>query len=259
MSMRIWAPVIENNAYVLYAKDAPDPSATSVSIFGALCSKLVKPLIKNFWLMTMTRIVRSIWYNPIATWLPARKDGNGQFHIICPIDTYISGIRITTDEIRRFLNFGVSWSFSPSSSNPGVTLFRSPPCKDAPYPAVITAWITSDGAAVPSTFMEFVSRLTATDVTPGTSNTAFSTWALQAAQLMPVTENLSIKIHLIIPSGYMLFPVCASNNLIATDLSAYIIASASVSLQQARQWYCHLRFAHSPPHSFWCDLPEVLC
>jgi hypothetical protein len=35
--------------------------------------------------------------------------------------------------------------------------------------------------------MEFVRRLTAQDVTPGTFDTAFSTLALQAAQLMPVT------------------------------------------------------------------------
>ena len=43
------------------------------------------------------------------------------------------------------------------------------------------------GAAVPSTPMEFVSRLTEQAVTPGTLDTAFSTLALQAAQLMPVT------------------------------------------------------------------------
>ena len=39
----------------------------------------------------------------------------------------------------------------------------------------------------PSTVIELVSRLTVQDVTPGTAETAFSTWALQAAQLMPVT------------------------------------------------------------------------
>ena len=36
--------------------------------------------------------------------------------------------------------------------------------------------------------MELVKRLTEHDVTPGTFETAFSTRALQAAQLMPVTE-----------------------------------------------------------------------
>ena len=43
------------------------------------------------------------------------------------------------------------------------------------------------GVAVPSTPMELVSRLTEHAVTPGTLDTAFSTRALQAAQLMPVT------------------------------------------------------------------------
>ena len=41
--------------------------------------------------------------------------------------------------------------------------------------------------ALPSTPMEFVSRLTAHPVTPGTAPTAFSTRAEQAAQLIPVT------------------------------------------------------------------------
>ena len=40
---------------------------------------------------------------------------------------------------------------------------------------------------MPSTPMELVSRLTEQEVTPGTLDTAFSTRALQAAQLMPVT------------------------------------------------------------------------
>ena len=49
--------------------------------------------------------------------------------------------------------------------------------------------------AVPSTPMELVSRLTEQLVTPGTLLTAFSTRAEQAAQLMPVTLNCSMKIH----------------------------------------------------------------
>ena len=40
--------------------------------------------------------------------------------------------------------------------------------------------------------MEFVSRFTAQAVTPGTADTAFSTRAEQAAQLMPVTVYCSI-------------------------------------------------------------------
>ena len=50
--------------------------------------------------------------------------------------------------------------------------------------------------AVPSTPMEFVSRLTEQLVTPGTAFTAFSTRAEQAAQLMPVTLYCSIIVLL---------------------------------------------------------------
>ena len=48
--------------------------------------------------------------------------------------------------------------------------------------------------AVPSTPIEFVRRLTEQDVTPGTFDTAFSTRAEQAAQLMPVTLYCSIMV-----------------------------------------------------------------
>jgi hypothetical protein len=43
------------------------------------------------------------------------------------------------------------------------------------------------GEAVPSTPIELVRRLTLQEVTPSTFETAFSTRAWQAAQLMPVT------------------------------------------------------------------------
>ena len=48
------------------------------------------------------------------------------------------------------------------------------------------------GEAVPSTPIELVSRLTEQAVTPGTLPTAFSTRALQAAQLIPVMLYCSI-------------------------------------------------------------------
>ena len=54
----------------------------------------------------------------------------------------------------------------------------------------------SAAEAVPSTPMEFVSRLTEQPVTPGTAETAFSTLAEQAAQLMPVTVNCFILFRL---------------------------------------------------------------
>ena len=48
------------------------------------------------------------------------------------------------------------------------------------------------GAAY-STPMELVSRLTATDSTPGRAETTFSTRAEQAAQLIPVTWKRSME------------------------------------------------------------------
>ena len=63
---------------------------------------------------------------------------------------------------------------------------------DALYPASCTARMMLSALALPSTPMEFVKRLTVQDVTPGTLETAFSTRALQAAQLMPFTLNCSI-------------------------------------------------------------------
>ena len=56
----------------------------------------------------------------------------------------------------------------------------------------IAAAMIALASAVPSTPIEWVSRLTEQDVTPGTALTAFSTRALHAAQLIPVTLYCSI-------------------------------------------------------------------
>ena len=135
----------------------------------------------------------------MATWFPSRNEGTGQFHIIWPIEKYIRGMRKHRDAINRRFIFGVSRSFSESSASamdipPVFPASCAAPFSDAPYPASSTAAMTSAGEAVPSTPMELVSRLTEQDVTPGTCDTAFSTRALQAAQLMPVTLYCSILI-----------------------------------------------------------------
>ena len=176
-------------AYVLYPKAAPDPNATSVSILGERCKRLLKPLTKNFWLITMITIVKSIWISPIATWLSFKNPGNGQPHIICPIDRYINKSKKTTDEHRRFLNVLISLS-SISDISSSWDLLCFPAALSfcvAPYPASFTAWMIVSGAAVPSTVIELVKRLTVHSVTPSTFETAFSTRELQAAQLIPVT------------------------------------------------------------------------
>ena len=167
---------------------------------GARWIRPLKPLIKNFWLTTMTAVVSRSWISPIATWLPSRNEGTGQPHIIWPIEKYISGTRKQRDAIRHRFILGVSRSFRESSAAETEDAFTcAPSCAPAPfsvapYPASSTAAMIWAGSAVPSTPMELVSRLTEQEVTPGTLDTAFSTRALHAAQLMPVTLYCSINI-----------------------------------------------------------------
>ena len=162
-------------------------------MFGARCHKLLKPLIKNLWLITMITTVNNNCKSPIATWLLSKNDGSGQPHIICPIETYIRTIKNPRDAISRFLSTGVSLSSSVSPSEddrafcPLFPFFMA-----APYPASRTAAMISPASAVPSTPIESVSRLTEQEVTPFTPETAFSTRAAQAAQLIPVTVYCSI-------------------------------------------------------------------
>ena len=134
-------------------------------------------------------VVSKSWINPIAIWFPDRKEGIGQFHIICPIEKYIRGRRKHREAIRRFRRTGVSLSFKMPSSEAWVVVSEELPelFGEAPYPASSTAAMMSCAVASPSTPMEFVSRLTEQEVTPATFDTAFSTRALQAAQLIPVT------------------------------------------------------------------------
>src|SRR5699024_4692646 len=116
----------------------------------------------------------------------------------CPIEKYIRGRRKHREAVRRFFIFGVSRSFRESSAadddaEPLLLFSARASFRAAPYPASSTAAMTASGAAVPSTPIEFVSRLTEQEVTPGTLETAFSTRALHAAQLMPVTLYCSIS------------------------------------------------------------------
>ena len=129
---------------------------------------------------------------PCASILWAKNSGTGHPHIICPIEKYISTSKNPSDANSRFFSFGVSWSSKASrafwfTSAPRPAAPLPLPFTVAPYPASATAFIIALSVASPSTPMEFVKRLTEQDVTPGTAFTAFSTRALQAAQLMPVT------------------------------------------------------------------------
>ena len=60
---------LEKQAFDAFVEAAVEPKATSASMLGALCHKLLKPLIKNFWLITMMIAVSSSWVSPMATWL----------------------------------------------------------------------------------------------------------------------------------------------------------------------------------------------
>ena len=144
--------------------------------------------------MTVTAVQSRSSARPIPILFPERKAGSGQPHIICPIDMYISGARNTSDDIRRVrIRTNSSLLFKPElSCKDALSGFPAvvPVATAASYPAFSTAWIMSAGEAVPSTFIEFVSRFTWHSVTPEIPDTAFSTWALHAAQLMPVTLYL---------------------------------------------------------------------
>ena len=156
-------------------------------MFGARWISPLKPLMKNFWLTTMTMMVSSISNIIRARWFSAKKAGSGQSHSIQHM-IYIKGIQKITETISRRSIFGVSVSFSSSSCPDCTDVVFVPPFSDAPYPAFCTASMMAEADAVPSTPIELVSRLTEQEVTPGTSDTAFSTLALHAAQLMPVTS-----------------------------------------------------------------------
>ena len=110
---------------MLQRKLAEEPSATSVSMLGARWSRPLKPLMKNFWLMTITMPASSSWTRPMATWLPSNQWGSGQPHIMWPIEKYISTARKTSDAMSRFFSLGVSWSASASSSALGVSAAAS--------------------------------------------------------------------------------------------------------------------------------------
>ena len=110
------ASVIRKSAAVLYINDAPEPSATSVSIFGAPCMSPLSPLMKNLLLMSIMMAASIICSKPIATWLPVNQPGIGQPHIMCPIEKYMRTAKKPIELISLRFSLGVSVSLSASSS-----------------------------------------------------------------------------------------------------------------------------------------------
>ena len=64
--------------------------------------------MKNLWFITMTMAARIICRIPIATWLFAKNEGTGQFHMPCPMEKYIRTRRKTMEDRSLFLSLGVS-------------------------------------------------------------------------------------------------------------------------------------------------------
>ena len=120
--------------------------------------------------------------------LLSKKAGKGNPHMVYPIERYIRTNKKKREERSLFKSRGVSLSAKTSESVTSEESFI-----DALYPAFPTAVIISVSLAVPSTPIELVSRLTEQAVTPLTPITAFSTRALQAAQLIPFTLNCFTK------------------------------------------------------------------
>ena len=94
---------------------------------GAPWTSPLKPLMKNFWLMTMTAAASSSCTSATATWLPSNQPGSGQPHIMCPIEKYISTARKPSDAISRRLSRGVSRSARASRAAPGSGAAAGPP------------------------------------------------------------------------------------------------------------------------------------
>ena len=140
----------------------------------------IKPLIKNF-LFMISIIPERTASSSTAPVCPSPM-GTGHPNIIKPMLKYMRTSRSIADRMSLRRSFGVSVSFSSSSADASP----SPDDTLAPYPAFSTALIISSGEALPSTFIEFVRRETSHFETPSTPDTAFSTCAWHAAQLIPV-------------------------------------------------------------------------
>ena len=109
---------------------------------------------------------------------------------------YMTGMRKTTDQIRRFLMDSVSLRAISAMVTffAGAELVFPPPSRDAPYPASVTALTISDDDTFLSSYdtcMLFVSKLTVTWSIPSSFWTAFSTRFEQAEQLIPVIKYFS--------------------------------------------------------------------
>jgi len=112
--------------------------------------------------------------------------GNGN-PAMCPIATYISGIRNTNDIITLcFILFRL--------------LLFCPPFVFASYPILCTAFIISCSVIIflsKSTIILLFIKLTFTLFTPFCFETIFSIWLLHALHDMPITLNFTFNFFLL--------------------------------------------------------------
>ena len=122
-------PALDEFGEISVVLCAVEDAELEETAFDRETSEVLKPLMKNFWLMTMMRAASTICTSPTATGLPSKKAGSGQCHIVWPMEKYMSGSSRHSEAISRRLSVGVSRSFSASS---GALCAACAPLTDAP-------------------------------------------------------------------------------------------------------------------------------
>ena len=130
--------------------------------------------------------------------------------LLLPVTLRVSAQEVTTPPTET-----IPFTEAPTEPEPTV------PSTEAP---------TEPESAVPSTPIEFVNKLTEHELTPDTAETAFSTRALQAAQLMPVTLNC-FTLHLLLRAVYFIsFCSVTSSSSITSSFPARISSATQLRI-----------------------------
>ena len=123
---RVTIPHILNITYKLHPKEAVEPSATRVSIFGAPENSERYPFVKNLPFIIMTAAASRSCTSPSPRWLCSKYPGSGQPHILWPMVIYMSRARNTAESMSRRLSLGVSVSRRSSSASSAALRRFSP-------------------------------------------------------------------------------------------------------------------------------------
>ena len=180
LAVALSTPIISKSLTTLYTNPAIEPRLTRLSIFGEPLKMALTPFRYIFWLITIIIVVNINCIRAIATGFSTKYSNIGAPHITCPIEIYASGNKNTSDTAKRISNFFVSLSLLST-----FALFC--PLTVAPYPIFSTARITILVSISPNTCISPVKRFTLQLSTPLRPDTVFSTLALHAPQVIPVT------------------------------------------------------------------------